>query len=324
MPTLKEMLHATSRTFALGIERLPGVLGNSVMIAYLLLRVSDYLEDNEKMPPEQKAALLDLWSSILVNEEHISRLTAQIGEPDLSNPDAVVAVHASEVLQALYALPAGIQTPIIQNVRDTTRGMARWVMRGPRVENEYDMDDYMHEVAGRVGYLLTQLFSCYSSYIRQQKNVLMPLAREFGLALQTVNVIRGLREDFERGWIFVPSNFCAPLNIRREDLFQAEHISEALQVLDKLTEKADRHLLGAMSYLKSLPPWQYGIRLFCVYPLMFAVRTLAISRHNQAVLQGEVKITRDEVARIVRDTTLWCWSNRWLDRYYQNLGTITR
>ena len=322
MPTLQEMLRLSSRTFAIGIERLPGALGNAVTVAYLLLRVSDYLEDNEAMPLENKVALLQLWDRILAGESGVAQLAAQIGEPDNTNPDSIVAAHAAQVLDGLHALPPAVQAPIIRNVCDTTLGMARWVERGPRVEDENDMDDYMHEVAGRVGYLLTNLFAWYSRYISLHQQVLMPLGREFGLALQTVNVIRGLREDYERGWIFVPRSFCAASNIAREDLFRPEHLPEAMQVLEKLADKAERHLIAAMTYLKALPPWHYSIRLFCVYPLMFAVRTLAVSRHNVQVLQSEVKITRDEVARIVRDTTLWSWSNRWLDHYYHQLSMV--
>ena len=56
---------------------------------------------------------------------------------------------------------------------------------------------------------------------------------------------------------------------------------------------------------------------------MFAVRTLALSRKNQQVLFDEVKITREEIASIVRDTTLWSWSNIWLDRYYRQLSTVS-
>jgi hypothetical protein len=37
------------------------------------------------------------------------------------------------------------------------------------------------------------------------------------------------------------------------------------------------------------------------------------------VLVGEVKMTRDEVKAIVRDTTLFGWSNSWLDSYYRRL-----
>jgi len=322
MTTLRDMLRAASRTFALGIERLPGVLSDAVMVAYLLLRVSDYLEDNEEMPPDQKIALLNLWDQILLGQAEVALLTAQVTNADTSNPDAVVAQHAADVMARLRSLPREVQEPIVSNVRESTQGMARWVARGPQLDNEADMDDYMFEVAGRVGYLLTQLFSWYSLTIRWQKESLMPLSREFGLALQTVNVIRGLREDYERGWIFVPESFCAAVNISREQLFQPEHRAEAIKVLDMLNDKAERHLRMALTYLKSLPPWQHSIRLFCAFPLMFAVRTLAISRRNYQVLESEAKITREEVTQIVRDSTLWGWSNLWLDRYYEQLSVV--
>lgn len=323
MTTLRELLRAASRTFALGIERLPGVLGDAVMVAYLLLRVSDYLEDNEDMPADRKVALLNLWDEVLAGRADVAQLTALLGVTDGSNPDAVVAEHAAEVIARLRALPPEVQAPIISNVRDSTQGMARWVARGPVVDDEADMDDYMHEVAGRVGYLLTHLFAWYSYYVRLHKDALMPLAREFGLALQTVNVIRGLREDYQRGWIFVPRSFCRLVNISREDLFRPEHRAEAIQVLDMLADKAERHLRAAMTYLKALPPWQHSIRLFCIFPLMFAVRTLAISRKNHSVLESEAKISREDVKRIVRDTTLWGWSNLWLDHYYRQLSTVS-
>jgi len=42
MFTMKELLRMASRTFAIGIEQLPGVLCDAGTVAYLLLRVSDY------------------------------------------------------------------------------------------------------------------------------------------------------------------------------------------------------------------------------------------------------------------------------------------
>ena len=55
----KDLLRITSRTFALGIERLPRILCDATTIAYLLLRVSDYLEDNEEMEAGEKVYLLE-------------------------------------------------------------------------------------------------------------------------------------------------------------------------------------------------------------------------------------------------------------------------
>lgn len=321
---LKDMLRLSSRTFAIGIERLPKELSHALTIAYLLLRVSDYLEDNEEMPAQQKVRLLYLWDKALGDEVPVADLMQEMTYPPEETADSVVARRADYLLEELAAIPEGMRQPILKHVRDSTIGMARWVARGPLVNNEADMDDYMHEVAGRVGYLVTELFAWYSYTIRQHLDTLIPLAREFGLALQTVNVIRGLRDDYERGWIFVPESFCAAVNLPREALFDPAHEQEAMVVVDMLIQKAERHLELAKTYLKSLPPWQHSIRLACMFPLLFAVRTLAICRNSTSVLYSEAKMQREEVKQIVRDSTLWGWSNWWVDYYCRKLNIVLR
>jgi farnesyl-diphosphate farnesyltransferase len=322
MIPLRDLLRSASRTFAIGIEQLPGVLCDAATVAYLLLRVSDYLEDNEDMPAENKVRLLNTWAEILKGNVTSAELTSQIQNVDTSNPDAVVAQHAGDILTRLATLPQEVQEIITHHVLHSTLGMARWVERGPQVNDETDLDDYMFEVAGRVGYLLTHLFAWYSSAIRNRKDILLPLAREFGLALQTVNVIRGLRKDYERGWVYVPRKFLAQVNLTAHELFQPEYRAEAIQVLDMLADKAERHLRAALTCVKTLPPWQHRIRLACIFPLMLAIRTLAISRRNVQVFENEAKISRAEVKQIVTNSTLWGWSNSWLDSYYQKLNVI--
>jgi farnesyl-diphosphate farnesyltransferase len=324
MVSLKELLRLASRTFSIGIEQLPGVLCDAGTVAYLLLRVSDYLEDNEDMPAERKIELLNLWAGILNGEAGSESLTSRIQTANTANPDAVVARHAQDILEQLARLPEEVRGIITKHVIHSTLGMARWVERGPHVDNEADMDDYMFEVAGRVGYLLTHLFAWYSRSIRVKIKELLPLAREFGLALQTVNVIRGLRKDYERGWVYVPKKFLEAVNLSAHELFQPENREEAIKVLDMLADKAERHLHAALMCVKSLPPWQHRIRLACIFPLLFAIRTLAISRRNTDVFSREAKMTRAEVKRIVRDATLWGWSNAWLDRYSRKLTAASR
>jgi farnesyl-diphosphate farnesyltransferase len=320
MVSMRDLLRLASRTFAIGIEQLPGVLCDAGTVAYLLLRVSDYLEDNEDMPDETKIELLNLWVEVLNGNAGCESLTSQFRHADPSNPDAVVAQHAQDILARLALLPAEVRAIITHHVIHSTQGMARWVRRGPHVDDEADMDDYMFEVAGRVGYLLTHLFAWYSRSIRVKIKELLPLAREFGLALQTVNVIRGLRKDFERGWVYIPRKFLEAANVSAQELFQPGNREEAIKVLDMLADKAERHLHAALACIKTLPPWQHRIRLACIFPLMFAIRTLAISRRNTDVFSHEAKITREEVKRIVRDATLWGWSNAWLDRYSKKLN----
>src|SRR6185503_5794833 len=159
MPTLNELLHAASRTFAVGIDLLPRPLREEVETAYLLLRVSDYLEDNETMEPTRKAALLEQWTGVLAGNGSVQELEVAMGPADEPTPDALVARHMVRVVEAFHAMRPDARAIVGRHVSDSSRGMARWALRGPDLADEYDLDDYMHEVAGRVGWLLTELFA---------------------------------------------------------------------------------------------------------------------------------------------------------------------
>src|SRR6185503_14784858 len=100
MPTLNELLHAASRTFAVGIDLLPRPLREEVETAYLLLRVSDYLEDNESMEPSRKASLLESWAGVLEEACPVEALQRAIGPIEEQTPDALVARHLPQVVDA--------------------------------------------------------------------------------------------------------------------------------------------------------------------------------------------------------------------------------
>ncbi|GAB4480021.1 MAG: phytoene/squalene synthase family protein [Anaerolineae bacterium] len=316
-----QMLRLVSRTFALSIERLPGLLRDAITTAYLMFRVSDFLEDNEQMPPERKVELLTLWVAVMSGDLDPGALTNLLLDTSPDDPEAAVARHADEVMRLLRRLPPELQGYILAEAVESARGMARWQARGPVVRDEADLDDYMFEVAGRVGHMLTHIFAWYYRPLRALKEEMLPLAREFGLALQTVNVIRGLRKDYERGWVFVPESFCAQVGLRPPDLFKPANLEQSMQVVDMLAAKAERHLRSGLSYIQRIPRRYHRIRLACMWPLFFAVRTLALSRGNRRVLEAEAKIDRTEVMQIMVDTQIHGWSNQWLEEYYQRLNS---
>jgi farnesyl-diphosphate farnesyltransferase len=314
-----QMLRNVSRTFALSIEQLPGTLRETVTIAYLMFRVADCLEDHEDLPAADKAALLRLWAGVLSGSASPLELTGAIAGLDSSEPEVYVAQRADRIVALLEQLPEQPRGILRDHVVQTSLGMAAWQEHGPFVADEQEMDDYMFHVAGRVGYLLTDVFAWYSPAISRIRTGLMPLAREFGLALQTVNVIRGMRKDYERGWVFVPRTFYERAGLTRDSLFIPANIQQALRVVDMLADKAERHLRNGFAYITMLPRMVRRIRLFCIWPLLFAVRTLAVSRNNASVLSAEAKITRTQVKSIVTISNLCFWSNRLLKALYERL-----
>jgi farnesyl-diphosphate farnesyltransferase len=326
MDRISTLLRETSRTFALSIEGLPGRLGEEIAVSYLLLRVSDYIEDHGSLPPEEKIRLLGMWEAALERPDRVERFLETIsGVPHRpGDPEASLVLECRTLLDALESFSEEQAYVIRERVRETTRGMARWQDKGPRVENEQELDDYMHQVAGLVGYLVTDLFSIHYPEVRRRHHELMPLAREFGLALQTVNVLRGLRKDYERGWVFVPRTFVAAHGLNDVDLFRESEQPRAMGVVNDLIGKAERHLQFGLTYVRLIPRHLHRLRLACIWPLLFAAKTIAISRGNPAVLNGEVKISRATVTRIVRDTTIRGWSNAWIQRYANELLTSDR
>jgi farnesyl-diphosphate farnesyltransferase len=311
-----QMLRDVSRTFALSIEQLPAGLRDSITVAYLLFRVSDALEDHPDLPPNVKSSLLRTWVAILEGKENVSHLTTALPSLESDDPEVQVAQQADTVLDALHELPSEVQDAILLRLTRSSLGMARWQDHGPFVENEEALDDYMHQVAGRVGYLLTDIFAWYSPIVRERKSMLMPLSRECGLALQTVNIIRGMRKDYERGWVFVPQSYYEKAGLTRDSMFEKDNFDKSLQVVEMLAQKAERHLWGGMEYVIHLPRRLHSVRLACMWPVYFAVGTLAVSRNNASVLSSEAKIGRDQVMQIVTSTRLFGWSNHWLRFYY--------
>ena len=323
MATLQDLLVRSSRTFAVGIGILPEPLRREVTVAYLLLRVSDYLEDNQELENVDKIALLKSWRRVLGGGTGRQALIARLEAAGEDTPDATVARSASTVLQALDRLDPPARAILVRNVSDSSLGMARWTERGSLFGTEADLDDYMHEVAGRVGHLLTELFTLRLSGIGAEQDLMMDLGREFGLALQTVNVIRGLHEDRDRGWVYVPTEFLpggAP--VAPADLFEPAHRHSALHALARLVEKAERHLAAARAYIRLIPRRHHGVRIFCMLPLFFAVRTLALSRDNPDVLDRETKMTRREVVAITRNARILGLSNAWIDWYCRRLTVV--
>jgi len=322
MPTLNELLHAASRTFAIGIDLLPEPLREEVRVAYLLLRVSDYLEDNVSMEPGRKAELLGRWAGVLEGRDAPEALSAAIGVVREETPDALVAAHLTQVHQALRAQRPAARAIVERHVRDSTLGMERWAVRGPDFADEGDLDDYMHEVAGRVGWLLTELFALDVRDVARRRDEMLELGREFGLALQTVNVIRGLHSDWERGWVFIPRSFLEGPGAEAVALFSADSRDAVRErtVLERLVRKAERHLEAARAYIGLIPRRCHGIRLFCLLPYFFAVRTLAVSRGNARVFEEETKIRREEVRRIVGASRLLGWSHAWVRWYSARLA----
>jgi farnesyl-diphosphate farnesyltransferase len=325
------MLPLVSRTFALSIRLLPSRLRHAVGVAYLLCRIADTCEDHPALPPATKARLL---------ADFERALDAGAGDPPAlatafaarADAEELLAADCHRTLAQYRALPPAWQDAIRPWVQEMCRGMADYAMRPgagglSALSDLVDLDRYCYYVAGTVGHLLTELFRLHHVRLTARHHVrLRALATSFGLGLQLVNIIKDVADDRRRGHCFVPRRLCALYGITPEELIDPVRAAQARAVMDLLIAKARRHLHDALAYCCALPRSAYRIRLFCLTPLYFAVRTLERAAEDDRLLDPDhkVKITRGDVYRTLCLTYIVAPSNHLARGYFRRLAARAR
>ena len=227
------------------------------------------------------------------------------------------------VLEALSHLGSWTHAPIHRCIQEMTEGMCQ-VMRmlesGGNHLGLADLDQtltYCYYVAGTVGEMLTELFAEYSPAIAPQRQLLAPRAPAFGRALQLTNILKDIREDLERGSCWLPRREMAPHGLKPETLLRRENRPAAVTFLDEMIAVARAEADVALEYSLSVPSSEKGIRLFCIWPLFFAVLTLRELQSNPAVFDSKpVKISRQTVQQVMTQTRQLVQNDRELRSLY--------
>lgn len=306
-------LPEVSRTFALNIPVLPAPLDLAVTVAYLLCRIADTLEDESTASAADRRPLMDEFARLCALPSDWP------GAAERFSTNAVAALRSAappaevrlvrgtpRVLETVASMPVWVRTHVAKCVGDMTAGMAQVLERVEkqgRASGLVDLNDtltYCYYVAGTVGEMLTGLFAGYSPAIAARLSELQPRAAAFGRALQLTNILKDIREDYERGSCWLPKTLMARHGLTADSLLAHDQRAAALELLDELLAVAHREVETSFQYILLLPAEEKGIRLFCLWPLFFAVLTLRELRGNPEVFSGPtVKISRAAVKRVM-------------------------
>lgn len=323
-------LDKVSRTFALNIRVLPEPLRHEVMVAYLFCRMADTLEDAPDLDEAIKVNQLKGFSDLFASPEsglaptvlQVTDFVQQLPQAWLNREDwEHVLLQNAEPIFGLYReFGKPVRQSISQCVREMCTGMGEFTMRQaktregkPLIASLEELDTYCYYVAGTVGLLLCELFSHHSGLIHSVKaKALKALAVSFGLGLQLTNILKDLHEDRERQVSFLPRNLLDEAELSPEGFHHPAQQLAAEKVWKRLLRKAKSHLEDALEYSCLLPKLEPRLRLFCLWPLFMAAETLVMLAETRNALKegNRLKISRESVKRIVRETSLRCWSNR--------------
>jgi farnesyl-diphosphate farnesyltransferase len=334
----EDILQLVSRTFALNIQVLRGKLHRSILLAYLYLRIADTVEDDPDMRATEKDRVLALFADVFktgaLETEKIRAFVAALPQSwhGSDDPNKDLCIKSEVVVPLLKSLPDAYKKPVCDVVIEMCGGMAKFALRQEAalsagwftLENVGELDEYCYYVAGIVGKLLTRLFSADTCLIGAECEAeLSKLDVSFGLALQVVNIVKDCVEDSGRRVCFIPEEICRRHGFAHSsELFKdGADAQKCGAVLAELVEKAWRHLDDAIAYTKLIPNIKMRTRLFCLWPLFMAAENLSLIGDGVSVFTSDkkVKITRDTVKRIVKETSMHFYSDKWIDQAYARI-----
>jgi farnesyl-diphosphate farnesyltransferase len=323
-------LPSVSRTFALAIRVLPDPLRDPVTIAYLLCRLADVLEDATGCDPAVRIEGLELLAEGLASgsasPEDLAAALAHAESLPLPDDAGSRLLRCRGAVFCAYAsLPGETREVISRWVQAMALGMASFVDRERRaregagpvrvvLDTREEMQRYAYYVAGTVGHLLTELFLLHLGPGAVDPARLRGLAVPFGAGLQYTNILQDLAEDRRRGWSYLPEELARAHGTSVQAFEDPAERPRVLRVIGSVVQEAAACLDRAMEYTLALPRRTPRLRLFCAWPIFFALRTLVRIWGEEQVLLGaeRIRITRPEVRLVMGMTSASCLSNRGL------------
>ncbi|WP_302081785.1 phytoene/squalene synthase family protein [Salinibaculum rarum] len=299
-----------SRTFAITIAELDEPMARDICVGYLVCRVADTIEDDDRIPPAEKAQLLRSYRNALDGDTDADgtafQRSAKKWIPDDPNADWRVVENTDRVLSTFYHLDADARERIRPPVRELVDGMAMFVDRyaeegGLRIQTIEELEEYCWYAAGTVGTLVTNLVSQDADPAVADR--LDENARAFSLLLQLVNVAKDVAVDYEEeNNVYLPDEWLADAGVSPEDIGTGRSVDALASVVERVTDHAAGYLDGGQAWLEAMPERRGNTLAAWAVPYLLAVGTIRELRQRprDVFTEGGVKISREEVYAVMR------------------------
>jgi len=314
----KKMLNGVSRTFALTIPQLPGMLKFVVSNAYLLCRIIDTIEDEPTLNYQQKEIYCHEFIRVVFEggdpDDFAKKLAPLLSDQTIPEEHELIS-NTARVIEITRRFSDNQQNAIKRCLTIMTEGMLYYQKNLPSTGllNLKELNRYCYYVAGVVGELLTDLFCDHSPEIAPYHQPMMKLANSFGLGLQLTNILKDIWEDFHKGICWLPRDLFAS-SLFNLDNMKAGQSDKGFEVgLKKLIGITCKQLEKAVDYTLLIPSKETGIRKFCFWNIGMAALTLKKIKQNPGFSSGEeVKISRNSVKFVALASSINIINNKGL------------
>ncbi|HLC42074.1 MAG TPA: squalene/phytoene synthase family protein, partial [Methylomirabilota bacterium] len=190
------------------------------------------------------------------------------------------------------------------------------------LESLEELDHYTYAVAGCVGEFWTRLHVAHRPrFARWEVGEMSRLGVRFGKGLQMTNVLRDLSHDLRIGRCYLPRHELGAIGLSPEDLLDPANLARLKPLLRQLLGLTLGHYQAGWAYTIAVPRLEWRTRLACAWPLLIGLKTLVLIARAENLLDPSVtvKISRQEVYRLLAYSALLVGSDRGLSGFYQRL-----
>jgi len=297
----REIARKQAKNFYYAFVALPAHKRNAICAVYAFMRHADDLSDDESLSIDQRRTNLSTW----LDAWHRASSGEATADP------VFVALRDA---QARFQIP---QRLLDQLVEGTAMDLHRAAQSPKQGAGQYDtyatFDDlyrYCYLVASVVGLVCIRIFGYDDA--RAEK-----LAEETGIAFQLTNILRDVREDLERGRVYLPLEDLQHHSVSIADLLALASDSRSLApnqftLLDSEAKRAEHYYKSG----KALLPLIAADSRPALWVLIAIYHSLLqrIERHNYNVFATRISIPTSKKLFILTRGLLQVFFNRIVPR----------
>jgi len=141
---------------------------------------------------------------------------------------------------------------------------------------------YCHRVASVVGLLSAEIFG-------YQNRATLKYAESLGMALQLTNIIRDVREDAERGRVYLPQDEMNQFDVKTDDILALKTSPELVELLTFQSQRATQYFQQAMTLLPDCD--RYTQRTGLIMANIYQATLKEIEQDGFQVMQQRISLT---------------------------------
>jgi farnesyl-diphosphate farnesyltransferase len=292
---LLTLLKGVSRSFYISVRFLPKRIRMAIALGYLLARASDTIADTNQLPSAERIEFLQRFLGSIANREpggSLDLAACLIAQAD--GPEKILVANIDRVLDSLFEIPSAHRELVNEVLAKIIRGQTLDIQRFESkpgifgLADDLALEEYTYLVAGCVGEFWTKICLLeWPDYARLPAEEMLGFGKDFGKALQLINILRDYPLDLKAGRSYLPVPNLEQVALN-PTLVRPEW--------ERWRQRASGYLEEAWKYVIAVRPWR--VRFACAVPVFIGVRTLDLLGDASENRAG-IKVSRNEVRRLM-------------------------